>query len=70
MALINNKNVKLKNTIGIIEDDLGSNDNDTSTNPVNEGKESKINKLKDENKELKETIVELAIELYGNKDKV
>lgn len=70
MALINNKNVKLKNTIGIIEDDLGSNDNDTSTNPVNEGKESKINKLKEENEELKETIVELAIELYGNKDKV
>ena len=70
MAL-SNKIVKSKNAIGIISDELGTSDNDNiSTNLVSEEKEAKIKRLKEENKELKETIVELAIQLYGNKDKI
>lgn len=70
MAL-SNKIVKSKNAIGIISDELGTSDNDNiSTNLVSEEKEAKIKRLKEEYKELKETIVELAIELYGNKDKI
>ena len=70
MALTN-KIVKSKNAIGIIRDELSPSDNDNiSTNLVSEEKEAKIKRLKEENKELKETIVELAIELYGNKDKI
>ena len=70
MAL-SNKIVKSKNAIGIISDELGPSDNDNiSTNLVSEEKEAKIKRLKEEYKELKETIVELAIELYGNKDKI
>ena len=70
MAL-SNKIVKSKNAIGIISDELGPSDNDNiSTNLVSEEKEAKIKRLKEEYKELKETIVELAIQLYGNKDKI
>jgi hypothetical protein len=61
---------KSKNAIDNIIDGLDESDNDTCTNPVSEEKESRLNRLEDENKELKETIVELAIDLYGNKDKV
>jgi len=68
---LSNKIVKSKNAIGIISDELGTSDNDNiSTNLVSEEKEAKIKRLKEEYKELKETIVELAIELYGNKDKI
>lgn len=61
---------KSEDIISGIKNRLDERDNDISTNLVSKEKESKIKRLKAENKELKETIVELAIELYGNKDKV
>jgi DNA-binding transcriptional MerR regulator len=53
-----------------IKNCLDESDNDTSTNLVSEEKESRLKRLEEKNQELKETIVELAIELYGRKNKI
>lgn len=61
---------KSEDIISGIKNCLDERDNDTCTNLVSKEKESRLKRLEEENEELKETIVELAIELYGRKNKI
>lgn len=67
---MNSKINKSEDIISGIKNCLDERDNDTSTNLVSKENESRLKRLEEENKELKETIVELAIELYGRKNKI
>lgn len=67
---MNSKINKSEDIISGIKNRLDERDNDTSTNLVSKENESRLKRLEEENKELKETIVELAIELYGRKNKI
>ena len=69
MALSNDKMANSERIIASIGNELDARDADANINSINKEEEYKIKRLREENKKLKETIVELAIELYGDKNK-
>jgi len=69
LALSNDKMANSERIIASIGNELDARDADANINSINKEEEYKIKRLREENKKLKETIVELAIELYGDKNK-